>query len=158
MLSQNNLLCAGWLLTPAYQRLPHYAPEVEILKYSVNITILNTRDPIYNSVFFREIYSEFKGLVRPQLSPSVHSKLRLHHRAPIIGTALLPRSGSLALPPATSIKWEDRIGACSFLVIHATNICGNISYKPLIELGANSTFPGSFIIPSVFLGVICPKP
>lgn len=117
--------------------------KVEGLKYSINITSLNTPDPIYNGVFFGEIPSTFKGLLRTQLSPSGHSELGPRQRAPVTGTALLLRSGSLALPPAASIEWEDLPGACSFLVIHATSIYGNISYQPVIELGANSPFPRS---------------
>lgn len=125
----------GWLI----MRL-----RVESLKHSVSITSFNTSDPVDNSVFFGEIHSTFKALLRTQLSPSGHSELGPHQRAPVTGTALLLRSGSLALPPAASIEWEDLPGACSFLVIHATSIYGNISYQPVIEPGADSTFPRSF--------------
>lgn len=125
--------------------------KAESLKYSIHITILTTSDPVYNSVFLGEVESKFKGLRRTQLSPSGHSALGPHHRAPVAGTALLLRSGSLALLPAAPTEWEALTGASSFLVIHATNIYGNMSYKPVIELGANSTFPRSFPHPRCIL-------
>lgn len=47
-------------------------PEAETLKYSISISVLNTYDPVYNSVFSREMYSEIReGLLRTQLSPLV---------------------------------------------------------------------------------------
>lgn len=45
----------------SYSRQPPKACLTHVcLKYSINITILNTFDPIYNSVFSREVYLSLK--------------------------------------------------------------------------------------------------
>lgn len=68
-------VCSSYSRQSTKACLSHYMPAMETLKYSFNITLLNTCDLLNDSVFRREMYSQFKeGLLRTQLSHHLASK------------------------------------------------------------------------------------
>ena len=69
---------------PTKACLTHCVPAIETLKYSFNITLLNTCNLLNDTVFPREMCSQFKeGSLRTQLSHPLASK-RPHPQAPVV--------------------------------------------------------------------------